>query len=260
MNLDDDDDLSSLIRENATRHAAPHALRGSLRTQVALADVASNAAAASPAGELDEPPVQVPPPAAPPLRGNVAATRKPARWNLPWGALGAVLGWRNAGAGFAFGIACTLLAPMLWQRIGPGEPFEEQLVAEHVRAMRSGPLFDVASSDRHTVKPWFQGRIDYAPPVYDFTADGFPLLGGRVERFGGGPPLATLVYSRDRHMIDLVVAPRESAAAGPQTLVKRGFNVLHWTDGTMAYWAVSDVEHAELERFQQRWMREVAAR
>jgi len=167
--------------------------------------------------------------------------------------------WRQSGVGFAVGAACA--AALAFFVISPGEQaLTEQIVAAHVRALQPGHLEDVASSDRHTVKPWFQGRIDYAPPVYDFTADGFPLLGGRVERFGGGPPLATLVYARDRHMIDLIVAPRESAAAGPQTLVKRGFNVLHWTDGAMAYWAVSDVEHAELERFQQRWMREVAAR
>ena len=223
----DDDELSALIREHATRHAAPNTLRGSLRAQLALADVAHSAAPAA----------------------------KPARRGAPW----LVFGWRQATAGFALGIACTLLAPVLWQHVGPGEPFEDRLVAEHVRALRSGPLFEVASSDRHTVKPWFQGRIDYAPPVHDFGADGFALLGARVERFDG-QPLATLVYARDRHMIDLVIAPRDAAAAAPRALVRRGFNVLHWSDGAMAYWAVSDVERAELERFQRRWAREAAGR
>ena len=126
------------------------------------------------------------------------------------------------------------------------------LVADHVRALQGGTLTDVASTDRHTVKPWFQGRLDFAPPVFDLAAEGFPLLGGRVEHVRGSA-VATLAYSHNRHFIDMFVWPSADQQA-PVRSMRKGFNVLHWADGSMQYWAVSDLERAEMERFTQLWL------
>ena len=220
----DDQDLCALIRQHATRHAAPDALRAGLRTQVALAE----------AGRTTPP--------AP------AATQRRSWRNF---------GWRTAGLGFVVGLACAVLVVPLLPRLNPGEPLDAMLVAEHVRALQLGPLAEVVSSDRHTVKPWFQGRLDYAPPVFDLAAEGFPLVGGRTLRARGNV-VATLAYLRSRHVIDVFVWP-STAAQAPVHSVRRGFNVLHWADGSMQYWAVSDLERSEMERFTQLWQQRVAA-
>jgi len=136
------------------------------------------------------------------------------------------------------------------------EPVDAELVADHVRALQVGPLTEVASTDRHTVKPWFQGRLDYAPPVFDLAAEGFPLVGGRIEHVRGSV-VATLAYTRNRHVIDVFVWPSARQQA-PVRSVRKGFNVLHWADGSMQYWAVSDLERGEMERFTQLWLGQVA--
>ncbi|HKX44310.1 MAG TPA: anti-sigma factor [Burkholderiaceae bacterium] len=220
----DDQDLSSLIRRHATRHAAPDALRAGIRTQVALAD----------AGR--------------------AESRAPSRSTLrDWLAPR----WRTASVSFALGLVCAMLVLPLAQRLDPIPSMEGELVADHVRALQAGPLTEVASTDRHTVKPWFQGRLDYAPPVFDLAAQGFPLMGGRLEHVHGSA-VAALAYARNRHVIDVFVWP-SSAQAAPARRQYRGFNVLHWADGSMQYWAVSDLERTEMERFAQLWREQAAA-
>ena len=220
----DDQDLSSLIRRHATRHPAPDALRAGIRTQIALAD----------AGRTE--------PNAP-----IGSTRR------TWLALR----WRTATVSFAMGLACAALVLPLAQRLDLSAPLDAELVADHVRALQVGPLTEVVSTDRHTVKPWFQGRLDYAPPVFDLAAQGFPLMGGRVEHVRGNT-VATLAYARNRHTIDVFVWP-SSAQSAPVRSVHKGFNVLHWADGSMQYWAVSDLERAEMERFAQAWREQAAA-
>jgi anti-sigma factor RsiW len=230
MNLDDED-LSARIRRHATRHPAPHALRAAIRTQITLAEAGRAA-----------------PPAAP------QASRRP--WfGHGWRAAAASLRWRTATLGFALGLAFAMLVVPIVQRID--EPAEAELVAGHVRALKIGPLIEVASSDRHTVKPWFQGRVDYAPPVFDLGAEGFPLIGGRIDHVRGDT-VAALAYMSNRHVIDLFVWPG-SAQTPPVHSVHKGFNVLRWADGSMQYWAVSDVERAELERFAKLWQQRAAA-
>jgi len=219
----DDQDLSSLIRRHATRHPAPDALRAGIRTQIALAD----------AGRTE--------PNAP-----IGSTRR------TWLALR----WRTATVSFAMGLACAALVLPLAQRLDLSAPLDAELVADHVRALQVGPLTEVVSTDRHTVKPWFQGRLDYAPPVFDLAAQGFPLMGGRVEHVRGSV-VATLAYARNRHTIDVFVWP-SSAQSAPARSVHKGFNVLHWADGSMQYWAVSDLERAEMERFAQAWRQQAA--
>jgi anti-sigma factor RsiW len=222
MNLDDQD-LSALIRERATRHTAPEALRAGIRTQVALAE----------AGRSD---LQRP-----------AETPRRRGFNF---------GWRTAGVSFALGLACAFVILPVVQRMDLNEPMEAELVTDHVRALQTGILTEVASSDRHVVKPWFQGRLDYAPPVFDFAAEGFPLMGGRTEHVRGSV-VATLAYTRNRHVINVFVWP-STARQAPVRSMRKGFNVLHWADGSMQYWAVSDLERAEMERFTQLWQTQAA--
>jgi anti-sigma factor RsiW len=225
-----DDALSAMIREHATRHGASEALRASVRTEVALA------AAGRFPPPLDARPTWF-------ARVRQAVTHS---------------AWRVAAVGFALGTVFTVfLAPSL-QRIDWGQPLQAELVADHVRAMGAGPLLDVASSDRHTVKPWYQGRLDYSPPVLDLAADGFPLSGGRIERVRGSA-VAALVYSRDRHLIDLYVWP-ENGTTDLKSVTHRGFNVVSWSESGMQLWAVSDVERPELERFARLWQARAVTR
>jgi anti-sigma factor RsiW len=220
----DDQDLSSLIRRHATRHAAPDALRAGIHTQVTLAE-AGRSEASAPAG---------------PKRSAWFALR-----------------WRTAAVSFAMGMACAALVLPLAQRLDLNAPLDAELVADHVRALQVGPLTEVASTDRHTVKPWFQGRLDFAPPVFDLAAQGFPLTGGRIEHVRGSV-VATLAYARNRHVIDVFMWP-SAARSAPVRSVHKGFNVLHWADGSMQYWAVSDLERAEMERFAQAWQQQASA-
>src|SRR5207237_7693934 len=162
--------------------------------------------------------------------------------------------WWNAGAGFGLGAACA--AALAFLVLIPTEPgFPEQIVAGHVRALQPGHLQDVESRDRHTVKPWFDGRIDFAPPVKDLAAQQFPLKGGRLD-YIGGRPVAALVYLRDKHVIDLFIRPAAaSTVVPPETAEKNGYNVVHWVQDGMAFWAVSDVERNQLRDFAATWQR-----
>ena len=128
----------------------------------------------------------------------------------------------------------------------PAEPgVGQDLVDAHIRALQPGHLLDVPSTDQHTVKPWFNGRIGLAPDVRDLAAEGFPLLGGRLD-YVGGNPAAVLVYGRDRHVIDVFV--QGNGAAGPLQVI-RGFNVLSWTGHGARYSAVSDLNARDLSAF-----------
>jgi anti-sigma factor RsiW len=160
--------------------------------------------------------------------------------------------WRPTAAGFGLGAACAAALAVLV--LAPQAPdLAEQTVAGHIRALQPGHLEDVASSDQHTVKPWFDGRIDFAPPVKDLAAQRFPLRGGRLD-YVAGRPVAALVYQRDKHVIDLFVWPAAAGAARPpEAAVRQGYNVVHWAQGGMALWAVSDLEAGQLGEFAEGW-------
>jgi anti-sigma factor RsiW len=232
----DDDELSALIRQHATRHAAPSSLRAGLRTQMALAEASRSAV-----------------PTSAPTSARAAAPPRRRRFGL--GAL--PVGWRVAPLSFALGMLCMLLVMPWVQRLATNEPLDAELVAEHVRALRAGPLTQVLSSDRHTVKPWFQGRLDYAPPVLDLASDGFPLLGGRVGQLRG-TAVATLTYTRNRHLLDVFIWP-SAAQQLPVLGLHRGFSVVHWADGSMQYVAVADLDRSEIERFARLWQERSSA-
>lgn len=125
----------------------------------------------------------------------------------------------------------------------------DEVVANHVRSLLATHLVDIASSDQHTVKPWFDGKIDFAPDVHDFALSGFPLVGGRLDYLDDKTVVA-LVYQRNKHPINVFIAPSAgSNETSPVASTRRGYNVLSWTHREMDYWAVSDLNEAELRQF-----------
>lgn len=129
-----------------------------------------------------------------------------------------------------------------------GGTIAQDIVGSHVRATMGDHLFDVQSTDQHTVKPWFTGKLDFSPPVQDLAAIGFPLVGGRLD-YVAGHAAAALVYQRQQHLIDLLIWPDASAATTLDVRSIRGFQLRHWTQRGMSFWAVSDLNDAELDQF-----------
>jgi anti-sigma factor RsiW len=169
-------------------------------------------------------------------------TRQPA-WRTFFGGL-------TVGTALSAAVAASLFLGVFRddaeQRIG-GE-----VVSAHLRSLQPGHLTDVETSDQHTVKPWFNGKLDVAPPVIDLTAQGFTLLGGRLDDIDG-ETVAAVVYRRRQHVINLFVAQHlgaEHAAMARET--RHGFNVRHWSEGGLDFWAVSDINASELDEFCQK--------
>jgi anti-sigma factor RsiW len=121
----------------------------------------------------------------------------------------------------------------------------DEVVGDHIRALRNDHLFDVRSSDQHTVKPWFLGKLDFSPPVDDLSSIGFPLVGGRLDHVGG-QLVAALVYQWRLHPINVFIWPAADRTAASDTRTIRGFQVRHWIRNGMSFWAVSDLNDAEL--------------
>jgi anti-sigma factor RsiW len=181
--------------------------------------------------------------AARPLDARTVVPAQPGLWRR----------WWPAPAGFGLGAACAAVLALLVVVRVP-DPAGE-IVAGHIRALQPGHLEDVASTDQHTVKPWFDGRIDFAPPVKDLAAERFPLRGGRLD-YLAGRPVAALVYQRDKHLIDLYVWPAASdSARPPETVTRQGYNIVHWVENGMTLWAVSDLEAGQLREFAEDWRR-----
>ncbi len=162
--------------------------------------------------------------------------------------------WRWAGSVALVAAAAILLVLAARNAFQPStdEPVAEELIQSHVRSLMADHLTDVASSDQHTVKPWFNGKIDFSPDVRDFTSEGYPLVGGRLD-YAGGAPAAVLVYRRHAHVINLFIM----RAGGPviDGKPRQGFNIISWRGHGMMFYAVSDLNRAELETFEQLFRR-----
>jgi anti-sigma factor RsiW len=122
------------------------------------------------------------------------------------------------------------------------------LVDTHVRSLMGDHLTDVLSSDHHTVKPWFAGKVPFAPNVPELQAQGFPLIGGRAE-FVAGHTAAALVYGRGPHKINLFIWPTAATDVGAPTATYNGYSLAHWFDRGLSYWAVTDAAASELDAF-----------
>lgn len=139
------------------------------------------------------------------------------------------------------------------QRPGNDQFLATQLIASHVRSLMASHLTDVASSDQHTVKPWLDAKLDFAPAVVDLSSEGFPLIGGRLD-YLENRPVAALIYQRRKHFINLFVWPAAPDATRTQkTITHQGYQLLHWADSDFNYWAVSDVNEKDLEAFKQQF-------
>jgi len=148
-------------------------------------------------------------------------------------------------------IAAVVLGFVVFQtlRTTRGNSMAEEVIANHVRSLLATHLVDVASSDQHTVKPWFDGKVDFAPDVRDLSTNGFPLAGGRLDYLDGKTVVA-LVYHRNKHPINVFVMPATQASdSSPALSTQRGYNIFHWTHRGMEYWAISDLNETELREF-----------
>lgn len=176
------------------------------------------------------------------IHASAPPARSPARW------------WQRSIANWqwAMGVGVALAASLLLFIAMPAtqEDLPHELIASHVRSRLADHLTDVATSDQHTVKPWFSSKLDYSPPVTDLSKEGFPLVGGRLD-YIHDRVVAALVYKRREHVINLFVWPTPGAAdTMPQTSSREGFHVRSWTSAGMTFAAVSDLNPAELAAFE----------
>jgi anti-sigma factor RsiW len=187
-------------------------------------------------------------PASDALRARVRAALKAAVHERAPARPGLRIFWRP----LALAASLAAVAVGSWTvslRFAAGDALADDVLTSHVRSLMPGHLTDVLSSDQHTVKPWFNGRLDYSPPVSDFAGRGYPLLGGRLD-YVDGRTVAALAYGRRQHLINVYLWP---ASRGPRTAPRsrerQGYHLLHWSTPDYTYWVVSDLGWAELHDF-----------
>lgn len=159
--------------------------------------------------------------------------------------------WFNIAAPMAAAAVVLLALVPFLQGSSADKILAGKVVSSHVRSLMASHLADVSSSDQHTVKPWFAGKLNFSPPVEDLAKQGFPLIGGRLD-YLNNRPVAAMVYQRQKHFINLFVWPSESdAEVGTKTILRQGYNLSHWTKSGMTFWAASDLNNSELQEFVQ---------
>jgi anti-sigma factor RsiW len=209
--------LRSLIREKTPYFRAPETLRARVNAITNVDRAATHA------------------------KDTTTARRPSPAKRLAWN-------WMGAAAAFALVLAVGLRVSNLW---GPSQVnlLAGEVESAHVRSLMANHLMDVPSTDQHTVKPWFHGKLDFAPPVEDFSPDGFPLTGGRLD-YIQGQTVAALVYQRRQHPINVFVWPMPSEKdSDVREITRDGYNILHWTRGGMTYWVASDLALDEMRQF-----------
>ncbi len=178
------------------------------------------------------------------IRGAIAGAASPrvaVRTTPPW--------WRQLAAGILIAIASSGVTLMAVNRSGRGDAAADELLASHVRSLMPGHLTDVVSTEHHTVKPWFNGRVDVSPAVPNLDGAGFPLVGGRAD-YVRGRVVPVVVYARRQHMINVYAWPSPSQGASPlNDLSRNGYHFVTWRSGGIEYWAVSDLNAGELHTF-----------
>ncbi|MHB8534790.1 MAG: anti-sigma factor family protein [Sulfuricaulis sp.] len=174
------------------------------------------------------------------LRGETNSAARPrTRWSGRW----------NSGIGIAAAVVLSVSVALFIAVPAPRDRLVDDILSSHIRSLMANHLSDVASSDQHTVKPWFDGKLDFSPPVTDLTTQGFPLIGGRLD-YVNDHPVAALVYRHRLHIINLFIWPDvDKDKTKPRALERQGYNLLHWTQEGMELWAVSDLNETELIKF-----------
>ena len=184
------------------------------------------------------------------LRWRIAASLEQQRPSVPTNRL-KLLGqnmraqWQSLAVAAACGATATLLATNVLTISAADDRLMQQVTSSHARAMVANRLIDVASSDTHTVKPWFAGKLDYSPRVMDYANDGFALAGGRLD-YVNDRTVAVLIYKRRLHVIDAYVWPTKDANSAVGKKTRQGINAIEWIEGRMKYVLVSDIEFNEL--------------
>jgi anti-sigma factor RsiW len=157
--------------------------------------------------------------------------------------------WIGAAVAAAAVVALVVFVSPMLSRSSRTERIAQDVVSAHIRSLMPGHLTDVASSEHHTVKPWFAGKLDFSPPLTDLSAEGFPLVGGRLD-YAAGRQVAALVYRRGGHFINLFVWPSTSTQEFAEAAeTRQGYSLLYWTRGQINFWAISDLNVAELRQF-----------
>ena len=172
---------------------------------------------------------------------QAANVEAPSRWLS--------LSWIKIAAPLAAAALVVLLLVPFFNRPSSDELLTQEVVASHIRSLMANHLADVPSTDEHTVKPWFNGKIDFSPPVSDLAKDGFPLIGGRLD-YLKNRPVAALVYRRDKHVINVFVWPSDNSAPSSAPIkTQQGYHVIHWENAGSNFWIVSDLEASQLAKF-----------
>ena len=173
---------------------------------------------------------------APPEKKQIRIASKPRVLAATWI-------WASA---FAILILMMAIVATLRPESARTDILARELVASHIRSLMADHITDVASSDQHSVKPWFEGRLDFAPPVTDFAPQGFVLVGGRLD-YIADRPVAALVYKRRQHLINVFVFREEDGLRSEPKTSKQGYNLVHWEKDGLTFWAVSDLNADELK-------------